>query len=64
MFESIDTVGVLRNFVVYAVGVGLAVAGALGLAEAIELSVPIAAVLFVMGLVVVVSVHEYMGGPI
>lgn len=64
MFESIDTVGVLRNFVVYAVGVGLAVAGALGLAEAIELAAPIAAVLFFMGLVVVVAVHEYMDGPI
>lgn len=64
MLESIDTLGLLRNLAIYAVGVGLAVAGALGLAEAIALSSPIAVALFVAGLIAVVAVHEYLGGPI
>ncbi|ELY45836.1 hypothetical protein [Natronorubrum tibetense] len=64
MLESIDTVSLVRNLSIYAVGVGLAAAGALGLAEAIELSSPIAAALFITGLVTVVAVHEYLGGPL
>lgn len=64
MLESVDTVGLIRNLSVYAIGVGLAVAGALGLAEAIELSIPFAAILFTAGLAVVVLVHEYLGGPL
>ncbi|WP_117368896.1 hypothetical protein [Natrarchaeobaculum sulfurireducens] len=64
MFESADTYGVVRNLAIYAVGVGLAVAGALGLAEAIDLSIAVAAICFVVGLAFVVSVHEYLGGPI
>lgn len=63
MFESTTTTGVARNLLIYAVGVGLAVAGALGIAEAVELALPLAFVLFVAGLAVVLYVHEYLGGP-
>lgn len=56
--------GTVVNLVIYAIGVGSAVAGALGLAAAIELSMPLAAVLFVVGLAAVVAVHEYRGGPV
>lgn len=56
--------GTVVNLVIYAIGVGLAVAGALGLAGAIEFDVILAAVLFVAGLAAVVAVHEYRGGPV
>jgi len=64
MFSAGNIGRLLRNLSVYAVGVGLAVAGALGLAAAIELSTVIATVLFIVGLVAVVAVHEYLGGPL
>ena len=52
-----------RNLLLYLVGVGLAVAGALGLAGAIELNLGIASGLFVVGLGVVIAVHEWLDGP-
>ncbi|SDJ67118.1 hypothetical protein [Natronorubrum texcoconense] len=64
MFESVALQSVLRNFSIYGVGVALAVVGALGLSEAIDLSTLIAAVCFAAGLLIVVAVHEYLGGPI
>ena len=64
MFDSARAVSLVRNLGIYLVGVGMAVAGALGLAGAIELSVPVAGVLFVAGLSAVVSVHEFLGGPL
>ena len=64
MFSAGNIGRLLRNLSVYAVGGGLAVAGALGLAAAIELSTVIATVLFIVGLVAVVAVHEYLGGPL
>ena len=54
----------VRNLGIYAAGVGMAVAGALGLAEAIDVSIVVSALLFVAGLVAVVAVHEYLGGPV
>lgn len=64
MFETEAASSHVRNLVIYAVGVGLAVLGALGISEAIELSIVLAALAFVCGLALVVSVHEYFGGPV
>ncbi|WP_394741778.1 hypothetical protein [Natronococcus roseus] len=64
MLDSVAVADLVRNLGMYAVGVGLAVFGALALADAIELSVLLAMVLFVGGLALVVVVHEYLGGPI
>ncbi|NUE01213.1 hypothetical protein HUB97_01720 [Halorubraceae archaeon YAN] len=72
-YSSIDTQTVfglenpgqlLRNFVLYSVGVGLLAVGALGLADAIELSVMISVIAFTIGIGAVLVVHEYLGGPI
>lgn len=52
-----------RNVVLYVIGVALAVAGALGLADAIELHVAVSAVIFTVGLWVVITVHEWLDGP-
>lgn len=64
MFDSTDVTGPVRNLSIYAVGVGAAVAGALGLAEAIALSTPLAVGLFAVGISLVIVVHEYLGGPV
>ncbi|ELY97475.1 hypothetical protein C482_12659 [Natrialba chahannaoensis JCM 10990] len=64
MFDSAQALRIGRNLVLYAGGVGLLVVGALGLAAAIDLTASIAAVLFVVGLVLVLIVHEYFGGPV
>ena len=53
-----------RNLIVYTVGVGFATAGALGLADAIDLGFGFSAGLFVLGLVMVVFVHERLDGPL
>lgn len=63
MVEVRDSGHVLMRVGIYVVGVALAVAGALGLAEAIELAQILAAAAFVAGLVLVVFVHERLGGP-
>lgn len=64
MFELERALRVGRNLSVYAVGVGLLVIAALGLANAISLSTLAAAPLFACGLVLIFVVHEYFGGPI
>ena len=64
MSESNRNVTLLRNLSVYTVGVAMAVAGALGIAAAIELSELIAWPLFLAGLALVLLVHEYFGGPV
>lgn len=64
MVDSARAVSLVRNLGIYFVGVGLAVAGALGLAGATELSTPVASVLLVAGLSAVVFVHEFLGGPL
>lgn len=64
MFESVDVIDLIRNFTIYITGVAAAVAGALGLAAAIELSILLSALLFAVGLVIVLFVHEYLDGPI
>ena len=64
MSESSTIPNILRNLGVYGVGVALAVVGALGLSQAIELSMIVSGAALVVGLVVVVAVHEYIGGPI
>lgn len=56
--------GLARNLAVYAVGVGLAVAGALGMAGAIALHPALSVGLLTLGLIAVLTVHEFLGGPI
>lgn len=63
MFEQSRVATLGRNLSIYLIGVALAIAGALGLAEAIELSFPLAALLFIAGLASVLFVHEYLDGP-
>jgi hypothetical protein len=64
MSDSVAVVDLARNLGIYAVGVGFAAFGALGLAGALEVSLTLAAPLFVIGLVLVLVVHEYFGGPV
>ncbi len=64
MFEIKNLSTGVRNLSIYALGVGLAVAGALGLAEAIRLSFFVSLLLFTLGLVIVIAVHEYLEGPV
>ncbi len=64
MFQRVSVLDIARNLAIYAVGVALAVVGALGLVEAIALSPVVASALFVVGLVIVIAVHEYLGGPL
>lgn len=64
MFDAVELVPIVRNLFIYAVGVGLAGAGALGLVDAIGLPAWLAWSMLVAGLAVVVSVHEYLGGPV
>ena len=54
----------VRNLGIYAAGVGMAVTGALGLAEAVDVSIAVSALFFAAGLAAVVAVHEYLGGPV
>lgn len=49
---------------IYLIGTGAAVAGALGLAGAIELTSVLSAVLLFAGLATVVFVHHYLDGPL
>ncbi|THE63745.1 hypothetical protein D8Y22_17640 [Salinadaptatus halalkaliphilus] len=64
MFEANQVLRIGRNLLVYAAGVGLLVVGALGMADAIDLSTVVGTSLFVVGLVLVLVVHEYFGGPV
>ncbi|AXR77755.1 hypothetical protein [Natrarchaeobaculum sulfurireducens] len=64
MFDTSQALRIGRNLLVYTVGVALLVVAALGLADAIDLETIIAAPLFVVGLVLVLVVHEHFGGPV
>ena len=64
MFESVHAVSLVRNLAVYGTGVAFLVIGALGISAAIEFSFVLSAVLFLVGLVLVISVHEFLGGPV
>ena len=64
MLESGDAARVVRNLSIYLIGTGAAVAGALGLAGAIELTSVLSAVLLFAGLATVVFVHHYLDGPL
>lgn len=63
-FDAAGTSKRLRNLGIYAGGVGMAVTGALGLAEAIDLAIVVSVLLFCAGIAAVVAVHEYLGGPV
>lgn len=60
---SVDLARTASNLLVYAVGVGACVAGALGIIEFVELPSPVSWALFFLGLAVVVFVHERLDGP-
>ena len=62
--HAIGSLRTVRNVGIYLVGVGAAVAGALGIADAVPLQPVVAGGLFVLGLGVVLSVHEYLDGPL
>lgn len=61
---SIQTGTIVRNLIIYTSGVAFAVAGALGIVDAISLPLVISAVLFVVGLGLVIAVHELLDGPL
>lgn len=63
MVGGIDLLSIGRNMMIYLAGVGLSVAGALGMANAIQLWFGASALLFVAGLVIVVAVHQFFDGP-
>lgn len=52
------------RLLLYLVGVGAAVAGALGIIEAIPLGPLVAWSAFLIGLAIVLAVHEFLDGPI
>lgn len=62
MTDSLSPVQISRNISIYAVAVGALTAGALGLISFLELADTVAALLFVLGLVLVFVVHEFLGG--
>ncbi|MCU4924691.1 hypothetical protein OB905_01660 [Halobacteria archaeon AArc-dxtr1] len=63
MFESLDPVRLLRNLGVYTVAVLVAIVGAIGLIDVIDIPTVLAGSLLVLGLGIVLAVHEYLGGP-
>lgn len=63
MAETTSASNLAASLGIYLVGVALAVTGALGLAEAIELSSALSIPLFAVGIGFVVFVHERLGGP-
>lgn len=54
---------IVRNIILYVIGVALLVAGALGMVDAIALHVWIATLSFISGLVIVIVVHHLLEGP-
>lgn len=62
--EQLDYLTIGRNVVIYLLGLALAIPGALGLANAIDLHWAIAAALFIGGLAIVIAVHEWLDGPV
>ena len=64
MLESVDLGDLVVSLGLYAVGIALAMVAAAALVEAIELVTWLALVLFLVGLALVVFVHERLGGPI
>ncbi|MFU8868381.1 hypothetical protein [Natronococcus sp.] len=63
MFESAEPGRLLRNLSIYTVAVLVAIAGAIGLIDVIDVPAALAGALLVLGLAVVLAVHEYLGGP-
>lgn len=63
MFESSRSVELTRNIIVYLAGIAFAVIGALGLVDMTTLDVYVSVALLVLGLMLVVLVHEYLDGP-
>lgn len=54
---------VVRNLIIYVIGLAMSIAGALGLVEAIDFQPLVAALLFVVGLGLIIAVHEWLDGP-
>lgn len=64
VFRTVELTRLGRNVGIYLVGIGFAVVGALGIAKAIELSPIFAWPALVIGLALVLVVHEFLDGPI
>jgi hypothetical protein len=63
MFNSVTPGRLLRNLGIYAAAVLTAIVGAIGLIDVIDIPVVLAGPLLVLGLAVVLVVHEYLDGP-
>ena len=63
MFESVESARLVRNLGLYAVAVLVAIAGAVGLIDVIDVPTAAAGLLLLLGLAVVLAVHEFLGGP-
>lgn len=63
MFEAVEPARLLRNLSLYTAAVLVAIAGAIGLIDVIDVPVVLAGSLLVVGLAIVLAVHEYLGGP-
>lgn len=64
VLDTIDLTGSLRNISIYAIGIAFFVIGTLGMSGAISLHVVVSAAAFALGILVVIAVHEYLGGPV
>jgi len=58
------TIERIRNIAVYLVGIALATTGALGLAAAIDLAMHLGLAMFLLGIALVIVVHEFFDGPL
>lgn len=58
-----DYVSLARNLIIYIIGLAMTIAGALGLVEVIDIQLLVAALLFVVGLGLIIAVHEWLDGP-
>lgn len=61
--DIMDPITLARNVGIYVFGLAMSIAGALGLVAAIDIQPSVAALLFLVGLGLVISVHEWLDGP-
>lgn len=64
LIATVDGRRLFRNFAVYGIGIAIAVVGALGLIAVVPIPVFLAAGSFVLGIGLVIAVHEFLDGPL
>ena len=64
MLEQIDLAAIIQKGGLYLIGVAFFVIGALGMSGAISIHIAVSAVAFTVGILIVLAVHEYLGGPV